>query len=995
MLRLHPILLLSLIAAVSQGGEPQADPAAHKENVEFFEKKIRPVLVEACYKCHSVESGKSKGGLLLDSREGLLKGGHTGPAVVPGDLERSLLIKAIRYEQDELEMPPMDRLSAQQIADFETWIKNGASDPRARTAPPPTPAETIDFEKARTFWSFQPVKEPAIPAVKDKAWPRNPIDAFILAKLEEKNIRPAPPADKRTLIRRATFDLTGLPPSPADIDAFLADTSPQAFEKVIDRLLASRHYGEAWGRHWLDLARYADTAGESADYPIPQAWRYRNYVIDAFNKDKPYDQFIREQIAGDLLPSTSEAEKHERIIATGFVASARRFSVDPDSVHHLTIEDSIDTMGRAILGLTLSCSRCHDHKFDPIPTSDYYALYGIFNSTRYPFPGSENKKFQRDFVSLATAEEMKPVLEYDKLIDAQRKEVERLEKEKKAIEAEPETGPKPRPALPESARGENLVSPDYVKDFRLGCSPDQAVRDVVAAENQPFTSALRITTKKKPSNAWEVQLSTQTIASIETGDVLVATFYARVCDAAPKTQAGAEIIVESTGPNYEQIFGQALKIGTEWTKFEFALLARKGFEAQKAQVNLRLGFGEHTIEVGGLDVKTYRKSLAGTEFVKSLQGNKKERINAARVTLEAERRKLEKLMAKAPEVPKAYALAEGTPQNVRIHLRGEPSKPGEEARRGFLQILGGQKLPESCKGSGRLELAGWLTDSKNPLTARVMVNRIWQYHFGKGLVQTPSDFGKQGRAPTHPELLDYLARRFVEGGWSIKAMHKMMMLSQTYQLASQYPAGEEKPEYAVADANNELLRKFNRRRLDAEEIRDALLALSGTLDATPGQAHPFEHPSKWGYTQHNQFFAVYETKKRSVYVMQQRLRRHPFFSTFDGADTNQTTAVRLISSTSLQALFMMNDKFAHEMAQSFARRVLGEGKDEAGCLSRAYQLAFGREASADEARQISAYLAQTRELDKLKALPEDTKRHAAWSGLARVMFSSNEFMFVD
>jgi len=954
---------LTVCAPVHAGDAAQTE--AHKANVEFFENKIRPVLIAACYKCHSSEPGnKIKGGLVLDTRAGLLKGGDTGPAVVPGDPGKSLLMKAIRYEAEDLEMPPTDKLTPQQIADFETWIKNGASDPRIKAVVSPPPIATMDIEKGRAFWSFQPVKEPAIPSLKDKAWPKNPIDHFILAKLEEKNIRPAPAADKRTLLRRTTFDLTGLPPTPADIDAFLADNSPQAFEKVLDRLLASKHYGEAWGRHWLDIARYADTAGESADYPIPQAYLYRNYVIDSFNRDKPYDQFIREQIAGDLMPAATDAEKHEKTIATGFVALSRRFSVDPDHAHHLTIEDTIDTMGRAVLGLTLSCARCHDHKFDPIPTLDYYSLFGIFNSTRYPFPGCEVKQYQRDFVPLATPEQLTFVKELEAQIAVLRKESEKIEKDHKAVEAEADPSGATKPELPATAKGDLLVPADYTKAFRLGSSPEQAVSEIVPVEGQPFTSALSINTKKKPPNPWEVQITAQTVFPIESGDILVATFHARLPKAKDKTESTAELIIESNGPQYEPILQQTIKIGAAWKKYEFPLVAPKNLLAEKAQVNLRLGHAAQIVEMGGMEVKNYKASLAGTDYDKFLRGSKRDRINAFKQQLEEKKKQIAENQVKAEKIPRAYALSEGTPQHARVQIRGEPGKLGDEAKRGFIQVLGGQKLPATLKASGRLELAGWLTDPKNPLTSRVMVNRMWQYHFGKGLVQTPSDFGKQGRAPTHPELLDFLALRFVESGWSMKAMHKWLMLSQTYQLASQYPAGEDKPEYSNADGNNELLRKFNRRRLDAEEIRDSLLSISGALDLKPAEAHPFTPASKWKYTQHDQFFAVYDTKKRSVYVMQQRQRRHPFFATFDGADTNQTTAVRLISTTPLQALFMMNDKFTHEIARTFTTLLLAE-KDEA------------------------------REMGKTKTLSGEKNQLAAWSGLARVIFSSNEFLFVD
>ena len=504
----RPAVLTVLLLAASVASA--AEPAPNGD--EFFEKEVRPLLVERCLKCH--DDAKAKGDLKLTSRDRLLKGGDRGPAVTPGKPDDSLLIQAVRYD-DKPKMPPDGKLGDADIGVLSRWVEMGAPWPKAAVLAAPAGEFRITDEQRR-FWSFQPVKATEPPAVKDAAWNGSPIDRFVQAKREAMGLSPVALADKRVLIRRATFDLTGLPPAPEEIGAFLADDSPRAFEKVVDRLLASPAYGERWGRFWLDVAHYADTAGETADFPVPQAYRYRNYVIDAFNSDKPYDQFVREQIAGDLLTPalTLPARRAERLVATGFIAGARRFGFDPQNYQHLTIDDTIDTMGKAVLGLTVACARCHDHKFDPISQADYYALYGIFDSTKYPFPGSEEHKGPSDFPKLADGE---PV----------------------------------------------------------------------------------------------------------------------------------------------------------------------------------------------------------------------------------------------------YALAEGTPHDAPIQKRGDPKNPGPVAPRRFLQILGGQPLPADGKGSGRLQLAEWLTDPKNPLTARVMVNRIWQHHFGEGLVRTPNNFGKQGRTPTNPELLDYLADQFV------------------------------------------------------------------------------------------------------------------------------------------------------------------------------------------------------------------------------------------
>jgi hypothetical protein len=728
------ILTLPLLLAASVAGA--AEPAPNGD--DFFEKEVRPLLVERCLQCHG--DNKTKGDLKLTSREALLKGGDRGSAVAPGKPDASLIVQAVRFK-DKPKMPPTGKLDEREIQVLTRWVEMGAPWPKTAVLAAPVGEFRITDEQ-RKFWSFQPVKAAEPPSVKDAAWNGSPIDRFLQAKREALGLIPVGMADKRVLIRRVTFDLTGLPPTPEEIDAFLADDSPRAFEKVVDRLLASPAYGERWGRHWLDVAHYADTAGETADFPVPQAYRYRNYVIDSFNADKPYDQFVREQIAGDVLAGPPD-KAGERLIATGFLAGARRFGFDPQNYHHLTIEDTIDTTGKAILGLTVACARCHDHKFDPISQADYYAFYGIFDSTKYPFPGSEEHKAPSDF-----------------------------------------------PKLPD---------------------------------------------------------------------------------------------------------GQAV-----------------------------------------------------------------------------------------------YAVGEGTPHNSHIHKRGDPKTLGPEAPRRFLQILGGQIVPADGKGSGRLQLAEWLSSPKNPLTARVMVNRIWQHHFGEGLVRTPNNFGKQGRAPTHPELLDYLADRFVAGGWSVKVMHKMILLSRTYQLSSTEDAGDR-----ALDPGDENLWRFDRRRLDAEAIRDSLLVVSGALDRTISGSHPFPPANTWNFTQHAPFQAVYETNHRSIYLMTQRQCRQPFLALFDGADANASTAERSTTTVPTQALYFLNDPFVHDQADRFAARLLGAKADDGARIDLAHRIAYGRPATMGEMHAAEAFLRKYVQGLKEAGVPAEKQAAAAWASYARVLFAANEFIYVD
>jgi hypothetical protein len=891
-----------------------------QEGLEFFEKKIRPVLAESCSACHSAQSKKPQGGLMLDSIEGMLKGGASGqPAVVPGDPEKSLLIKAIRYADAKLQMPLGGKLPDQVIKDFEAWVKMGAPAPRI-SSPNATASnwQSYDWDAAKKFWSFQPIKKALPPQVKNRSWAKTPIDQFVLAKLEEKGLKPLGDTDRRSLIRRATFDLMGLPPSPEEIEAFLNDRSTNAFEKVVDRLLASSAYGEKWGRHWLDLVRYADTAGDNSDYPVPAAYRYRNYVIEAFNKDKPYDQFIREQIAGDIiarhrnprvegklseeeedepevpgskkmLATEIEQSRQEKIIATGYLAMSRRFG-SRNKEMNLTIDDTIDNLGKTFLGLSASCARCHDHKFDPIPQRDYYALYGIFNSIRYSFPGAEIYPHPAEMVALVSGKESE---KFYKL----QNELEYLDDRKEFLTAEKGT----------------------------------------AARNK----------KMKEQQAKEAETkAAETKSEIKSNN-----------------ESGAQATVEQ-------------KKDEPKTELRAADFDRDGDNWGRAGQSKRMP----------------------------------EEVDAEMRLVKA---RIAELHAQYTKVPKAYAVVEGLPANARIHRKGDPKNLGEEAPRGFLTILGGQRVPVDGKGSGRQQLANWIADSRNPLTARVMVNRVWQYHFGKGLVQTPNDFGTRGKAPTHPELLDYLAARFVEEGWSIKKMHKTIMLSRVYQLASgEERAGERESGRAgervmrrrsgavstvneKIDVNNDYLWRFNRRRLEAEEIRDAILAVSGQLDRTMGAEHSFPPETTWRFSQHVQFFAVYETNRRSVYIMQQRLKKHPFFEVFDGADQNAITGERAQSITPVQALFLMNNQLMHEQADQLAVRVGMAYDTMPERIDYAFRLAYGRSAKPEEMREAVGYLQQTKqELTKQNISTEKLTRMALAS-YCRVLLSSNEFLYVD
>jgi hypothetical protein len=780
--------------------------APSAEGIAYFEKNIRPLLAANCYNCHSSKLASPMSALMLDTKAGVLRGGKSGvPAVVPGKPEDSLIIAAVKHTANGLSMPPGKTLDPDQVDALIQWIKMGAPDPRTESAPAVTDA--YDYQKARLHWSFRPINDPTPPRVASAEWNQSPIDAFIKQKLDEKRLTPQPRASKLTLIRRVTYDLIGLPPTPEEIDAFLKDSSPRAFEKLVDRLLASQQYGEKWGRHWLDVVRYADTAGDNADFPVPSMYRYRNWVIAAFNRDEPYDQFLRDQIAGDLIAAKEDlAHKNKeewqaKVIATGYLANSRRFGSRANEFH-LTIDDTIDNLGKGMLGLSIACARCHNHKFDPIPNTDYYALYGIFKSTNYAHAGTEIYPHTYGFTALNPDDA------------AKLKEVE-----------------------------------DQLSGL------DNRIEDITAG------------------------------------------------------------------------------------RIKFANDAEK----RKAQ--------------------------------------QEDRANG------------QKWSAAYPYLQKTYSVSDGKAADAKILVRGEPGTLGPVVPRGFLTILGGEKLPPDEKGSGRLELAQWITAPKNPLTARVIVNRVWAWRFGQGIVATPDDFGTRGEPPVNPELLDYLASRFIEDGWSIKKLNRRILLTRAYQMASGNNDAD-----ALKDSKNAYLWRFNPRRLDAEEFRDALLMVSGNLDTAPGGEQPFPPEMSWKYTQHIPFLgadAAYATNKRSVYLMQQRIRRQPFLELFDGADTNAETGVRPLTTTALQALYVMNDPFFHEQADALAIRVGMNYGTDAERLTYTYRLLYGRPPGADEIRDGREFLAKERQSLADAATPEWQRARTAWSSLMRVLLGANEFMVVD
>ena len=775
-------MILSIVAVERDAAARLADDAA---DIAFFEKSIRPLIVEKCQACHGNE--KAKGGLRLIDRESLLKGGDGGAVVVPNRPEESRLVHAVRY-LDEPKMPPKAKLSDSEIAAIERWVSEGAPWPSSST----TAAAKVSgpSEAHRAWWAFQPVKVESPPVVAKSEAVINEIDAFLTESMRSKGLTPAGPAARRTWIRRATFDITGLPPSPEEVEAFVADQSSDAYEKVVDRLLASPAYGQRWARHWLDVARYADyyDADPKARTPsceLTEAWRYRDWVVDAFNRDFPFDQFIVHQIAGDLLPNSSGKDVYpEGLIATTFLSNGvwDRGDADKEKIVSDMVDDQIDTVGKAFLGITLGCARCHDHKFDPVSQTDYYALAGIFYSTH------------------------------------------------------------------------------ILKD--LGAK-------------------------------------------------------------------GAEYVVNRV-----------------------PLVPKSEYIAWSSQIRKIDETQAKLAAVDNMTPKTPEKEKARSELI-------------------AERDRLKRELP--PEPPLAMAVQEeGTPgglfpkiQDVPLHIRGSYARLGAVVPRGLPRFLSGGIQERIKQGSGRKELAGWVASKSNPLTARVIVNRVWQWHFGDGLVRTPSNFGMRSEPPSHPGLLDWLAARFVADGWSLKTLHRRIMLSAAYRRGSVVD-----PDQVVRDPENRELARFSPRRLEAEELRDALLSVSGGLDRTQGGPAADD----------------IDTPKRSLYVQTARWDRSSFAMLFDAANPDSSTEKRNVSTVAPQALTFMNHPFVFKQAKRLAERLLTEvPDDEKARIERAYQLLYGREARDDEVEICREFLHRS----------DSTVEKADWPGLAHLLLCTNEFTYID
>lgn len=950
------------------------------DDFEFFEKQVRPILVNKCFKCHSGE--KSGGGLSLESKSGWQKGGENGPAVVPRDINKSLLIQAINYQ--DLEMPPKDeggKLSDQEIKVLTEWVKNGALDPRTETEK----IGGMTLEKAKFWWSFQPLPETEKIVADELA---DKIDEYLNSEIDKRQLEKTSKADKRTLIRRATYDLTGLPPTENAVKEFQDDDSFNAFDKVIDRLLNSKQYGVKWGRNWLDVVRYADTAGENSDRPLPHAWRYRNWVINSFNQDMSFDEFSRWQIAGDLINKTRNDEKFsDGLIATGYLAIARRFGHDIDKDIHLMYDDVIDNLGKNFLGLTIGCARCHDHKYDPISAKDYYALYGIFASTQFSFPGCEPKPLPRDLIPLLPKSKADIVeAEYKKRLaiwEKQRPDDPEKTKQLKEIGSKhmsvlaagkvAEASSIPLETVNQSGqldkikvnKGEVIQLAIYPNanhgadtttiDFRIIRDSDKEVWDVA--------DLIPIFMKDGPMIS--VNGATWCLIESTNGPVFLRE-PVKVVDGAHGLSAWTIGSVPSITVNAND---HPVNVWTTLPKKTFFMHPAHNRPVAICWVCPKEG--EYSIR-GKISDGHPAPSLDGVSFKIA----KFTSADFGNGLIELGKRALNRTpKPEPPTYPVAYAVRESNPVNESLHLRGDPEQKGEPVPRRWLNVFGGDKVNES-HGSGRLQLADWVV--KQPLFARVLANRIWQWHFGKGIVGTANNFGARGTEPTHQKLLDLLASHLVANNFKMKPIHRAIMKTAAYQRSSFADA-----KMTDKDPENKWLARFSSRRLSAEEIRDSLLFASKSLDLTFGKQHPFPPEKGWAFTQHAPFSAVYDSNKRSAFLMVQRQRRHPYLALFDGADPNSSTPNRKATTVPTQALYFMNDPFFHSQASLLINSIPKNFRED-----EMTQAIFRR---LLQRRPNKTEVGIARDL--MKNFPGESSEKMA--SYARILMASNEFLFID
>lgn len=877
--------------------------AQSSDELDFFEKRVRPLLIASCSECHGSETQEA--GLRLDSREAILQGGEHGPTIVPGATGESLLIQAVR-RSGKLEMPPDGKLTDEQVAILEHWVEIGAPWP-AGDAPPVDPRA----EAQRTHWAFQPITLPTLPSVQDTASVKNPIDAFILSELESRGLKPSPPVDRRTFIRRVTYDLTGLPPTPAEVEAFVNDADPNAYAKLVDRLLASPQYGEQWGRHWLDVARYADTKGyvyAREERFFVHAAAYRDWVVRAFNEDLPYDKFLLLQLAADqVAPNDREA-----LAAMGFLTLGRRFL----GVTHDIIDDRIDVVGRGLLGLTVGCARCHDHKYDPIPTQDYYSLYGVFqNCTERLVPIAEPAKRDEAYAAFE-AELKKRHQALAEAMAAAREETTATVRRKTTeyLAAQLHLEKYPDENFNQLLSKED-VNPIFVRRWQTYLLKMAKVDDPIFLPWRKFASL---------SNSDFGERAKEVLREIsESSGSKVNPLVAKAFGTPPAT-------MQEVAERYGQVFAKVEQQWREHLAQDGGAQALPDAEAEAIRQVLYSPHSPCAVPDEPIVSIEWYFDITTTEKLWKLQGE------------------VDRWLIQSPQGT-AYALAlvdREEIQEPRVFRRGNPATKGDVVPRRFLKALSGSDRHPFTHGSGRLEMARAIVAADNPLTARVWVNRIWMHHFGAGMVHTPSDFGLRSEPPTHPHLLDWLASQLISNGWSTKAIHRLIVLSAVYQQQSVGPSDATAIQQALAiDPDNRLLWRMNARRLAFEEWRDTLLAASGELDHTlGGRADEL-------------FAGGTDNRRRTLYGLVDRQFLTSAMRTFDFANPDLHTPQRSETTVSQQALFALNHPFVAKRARGFAARLSDiPATDVAGRVRRLYQLAYQREPTESQLQAALAFL---------------------------------------
>jgi hypothetical protein len=971
-----PVLVLATCGTLSSVTGSEADGMA------FFEKKVRPLLIEKCYDCHSPEH-KVKGGLRLDSREGWQAGGDSGAAIIPHDPENSLFMKALTHQDRDLKMPPKDKLSESDAAVFREWIRLGAPDPREEVAVSDGKTETKapDVESGRNFWAYQLPRAHPAPPVQGEEWPQAPADHFVLARLEAAGLKPAPDADAAVLARRLYFDLTGMPPTVEELTEFAAlrglprDAGAKAYEKVVDRLLASPRFGERWGRHWLDISRFAESSGGGRTLPFKDAWRYRDYVINSFNHDVPLDRFIVEQLAGDLLPYATAEERRRHLVATGFlVLGPTNYEEQDKQVLRMDIVDEqMDTMGRAFLGMTLSCARCHDHKFDPIPAADYYALAGIFRSTRTLRNYTDNVAHWIDSpLPMDGPLEQEMQVQETKLA-AVTQELAKARKELKQFTPTANAARSPgRPVAAGELPGivvddrEATVVGDWKSSTRYPTYVGEGyLQDLNTGKG---TKTLTFAPKLKESGRYEVWLSYMALRDRAT-NVPVMVLH-----------ADGEEMMEVDQTAAPTIEGRFVSLG----QYRF-VAGGEGFVLVSNEGTAGFVTADAVAFVPVAEAKA-RSTKAESALDQAKANPRLAEVKSAVKELEA---KLKALRASGLSRPEAMTvLDDAAPEDCRIHIRGNVRNLGEAVPRGFLTVAQHGPAPEIPETeSGRRQLAEWVANRHNPLTARVLVNRIWMWLHGEGLVRSVDNFGTTGERPSHPELLDTLAVEFMEDGWSLKRLVKRLVMSRTYQMSSQvHEAG------VAADPDNRLLWRQNRRRMDAESIRDTILAVAGTLDTRLGgpNVDAGSVDANDGGAQNLEYNFVFTDTRRSVYTPAFRNKRLELFETFDFADINQPIGKRTGSTVAPQALYFLNHPFMVEQSAAAAARLLATGGDDGELMHRACAEILGRSPTGREL-QLAREFTQVSASDEA---PHELRRES-WALLIQALFASVDFRYLN